>query len=198
LNDQKRPAAPRATPWRTSTEERVAGALGELPAYVRRARGVEEAIERFHEALAREREERLEITALKVRRLVDLGDEALAEHGGDLDRDALAALVAELAEIEAYRRVRARPARTRPADVARAIREVRRSVVRFNEAWEAHLAGEEPYALVNERIDGYNRWYALERQCALRYVPVNRVSFAPIEPVTPERARARHPGLPCP
>jgi len=198
VSEKKRPLQIRATPWKTSTEEKVAGALGELPAYVRRDRAVEEAIERFHATLAAERIERLEITALKVRRLVDLGEKALRAHD-DLDHDALAELRKELEPLEAYRRVRARaPEKPRAADVKRALTEVRRSVQRFNTAWDLRLADEESYAQVNERIEGYNRWYAFERQCALKHVPISQVRFAAIAPVTAADAGERHPTLSCP
>lgn len=168
----------RAVPWKTPPEDMVKGALGEVPAYVRRARRVEDAMRDLFRDAALAREERLLFVVLR-----------LGHH-----RDVLAALDREpsvgvtslhdaVAGLEAWRRRRSRSVGL-AGEPARSLASLRESVARFNRRWEAWVREEAPLARVNREVDGYNRHYRLERQCALKYVPFDAIRFEEKSAVT--------------
>ncbi|MFQ3591815.1 MAG: hypothetical protein SNJ82_01335, partial [Gemmataceae bacterium] len=49
---------------------------------------------------------------------------------------------------------------------------------------------------VNQLREGYNRWYVLEKSCALRNEAVARLGFTPLQPLTHEEVAAQFPALP--
>jgi hypothetical protein len=155
VTEEPRKAHVRAVPWTTPTEEKVKGALGEIPAYVRRARRVEDAVEALHREAAEIREEMLRFVVLRRKRVEE-------------------------------------------SDDPRALEALRTSIRRFNRRWEAWIREEAPIDRVNDRIDGYNRHYRMERQCALKYVPLDKVAFTPKERITPESLLEEYPLLPLP
>lgn len=155
MTDEPRKARIRAVPWTTSTEEKVMGALGEIPAYVRRARRVEKSIAALHREACEVREEMLRFVVLRRKRVEETGD-------------------------------------------PRALDALRTSIRRFNRRWPEWLAGEAPLDRVNEEIDGYNRHYRMERQCAVKYVPLDKIAFTKKERITVESMLDRYPLLRLP
>jgi len=51
---------------------------------------------------------------------------------------------------------------------------------------------------VNRAVEGYNLHYRLERQCALKYVPLDKLRFTKKERVTPESLMEDFPLLKLP
>ena len=120
--------------------------------------------------------------------------------------DAVRPLVADEEQIETLRRLYAEMEprlRTRegPTASARALRqafnELRESIRRFNRRWREFL-GELDLRRINVLRDGYNRYYVLEKECALRSPRLARQGFRPLEPVAPQDLEALLPPLPEP
>ena len=65
----------------------------------------------------------------------------------------------------------------------RALEEVTESVQRFNRRWQAFLQTVN-VTPVNEQREGYNRYYVLEKECALRSPKLARPGFRRLEPLT--------------
>ncbi|MCC6420125.1 MAG: hypothetical protein IT429_17965 [Gemmataceae bacterium] len=166
-----------------------------VPAYVRRAREVEEAFERLIERCERQREEWLPMVRLRLGTLHDLAGEweLLEPLLTDGDLDALRQLHAALAP-----RLRVPVARTSsPRALRRAVRDLRESLEHFNRRWQTHLEGLN-FAAIDELRDGYNRYYVVEKECAVRSPALARQGFRPLAPVTLAEVAARLPTLPVP
>ena len=142
--------------WKRSLAERVESALGELPAYLRRARRVERVRAALFSSAAREYEERL--------RFVHMRRDSVQNARGD-------------------------------AAIRRARRSLVGAIARFDKSWTRWVERDAQIEQVNEEIRGYNRYFELERQCALKYVPVNAVEFEPQPEVSREEIFARFPRL---
>jgi hypothetical protein len=168
----------------------------DAPAYIRRARGVQAALEQLLEYARRRRAEWLEIVRMRIGVLHALvGDwdnlrPFLADDAQlDILRYHLAALAAPLrAPVEPTTSLR---------PLRRALGELHESLERFNERWRAFLANMDLSA-VNELRDGYNRYYVLEKECAVRSARIARQGFVPLQPLTTEEVAAQLPLLPVP
>lgn len=168
----------------------------DAPAYIRRARGVQAALDQLLEHCRRRRAEWLEIVRLRIGMLHALAGEwgnvrpLLADDEQlDILRYHLAALAAPLrAPLEATTSARV---------VRRALRELHESLERFNQRWQAFLTGVDLTAL-NELREGYNRYYVLEKECAVRSARIARQGFAPLPPLTTDDLAAQFPLLPVP
>jgi hypothetical protein len=68
---------------------------------------------------------------------------------------------------------------------------------RFNRRWEAFLPTVDLTSL-NRLREGYNRYYLLEKECAVRSVVVARRGFSPLPPLTQTDLAALLPCLPVP
>ena len=189
----------RAVPWTTPTEEKVKGALGEVPAYMRRARKLEDEIGLLWEAAGTAREELLPWVCLRLRRLLDLPEERLREEFSPASDAALESLYEEVRRLEPFRRLRPRPGPgARRGLPSRALEALRGSIIRFNRAWTRWIDEESGLETVNELIEGYNRHFVFERQCAVRYVPLNRLTFRKKKPLSRLDLLERHPLLTLP
>lgn len=89
-----------------------------------------------------------------------------------------------------------------PVEPTSSLRRLRRALVeliesteRFNRGWKPFLEAVD-LARVNELRDGYNRWYVLEKECALRSPRLARLGFQRLEPITPETLAVLFPPLP--
>lgn len=183
----------RAVPWKTPTEDKVKGALGEIPAYVRRAKGLEATIDRLWREAEAARSELLAWVCLRAWQVEAL-PEAEAPEGGAFDSVRTA-----VEGLPAWRRLSARtPPKVRRGDGVRARDRLRDSIRRFNAAWETWLDEEAPLNEVNEQVEGYNRHWAFERQCVAKYVPLDKLGFRRREPLTREDLLDRYPLLPMP
>jgi hypothetical protein len=168
----------------------------DAPAYVRRARGVQESLEAKIRDL---RATRLEWTLLP-RTLLGL----LQMRAGCwmalrplLQDDAQVEVLVEL-ETELQPRPRLRePAIRSPAKLRRSLRELVYSLRRFNERWLLFVTSVDLEKLNQIRAD-YNRYYLLEKECALRSPRLARQGFVPLAPMTLADLLERLPPLPVP
>ncbi|HXG11012.1 MAG TPA: hypothetical protein VNK04_14735 [Gemmataceae bacterium] len=166
------------------------------PAFARRARRVQEAFDGLLERCRHCRDEMLTMVRLRLGTL-----EALAG-----DWAALRPLLADEAQVEVLRRMHTeleprlrvpieRTSSTRK--LRQALEELAESIQHFNQRWQAHLQTVDLSA-VNELRDGYNRYYVLEKECALRSPRVARLGFRRLEPLTRDELAALLPPLPVP
>ena len=65
----------------------------------------------------------------------------------------------------------------------RALHELRASIIRFNERWNAFLPTVDLSEL-NAQREAYNRYYLLEKECALRSARLARQGFRRLEPLS--------------
>jgi hypothetical protein len=167
----------------------------DAPAYVRRARQVQDA---FDELLARCRRQREEWLAMVCTRLATLY--ALA---GEWDR--LRPLLAEdtlreLRELHAELASEVRVPTERTSSVRalrRAVTELKESAERFNRRWRDYLSKVD-LSPVNQLRIGYNRYYLLEKECAVRSPRLARQGFRRLAPLTREELTALLPPVPVP
>jgi hypothetical protein len=189
----------RETPPTRALEDQAARevlAQYDAPAYVRRARAVEQAYEALLARCRQQREQWLEMVRLRVGILrATAGDwEALRPHvADDAQLDLLRNLHDTLAPL-----LRAPVEPTRAARPLRqALLELQQSIRRFNRRWEDYLAALD-VAEVNEARAKYNRYYLLEKECALRSQAVARQGFRRLEPISPDDVARLFPPLACP
>lgn len=168
----------------------------DAPAYVRRARRVDAEWEGLLARCRRQRDEWLELVRTRLAML-----HALAGDWGRLE-----SLLADVEDVESLRLMHAelRPELRLPVTATGSVRALRRAVAelaesleRFNRRWQAYLDTVD-LAAVNAARDGYNRWYVLEKECALRSARLARQGFQPLAPLTLDAVIAALPLLPVP
>ncbi len=76
----------------------------------------------------------------------------------------------------------------------RALKELCASLEVFNRRWQAWLTGLD-LTHINQLRDGYNRYYLIEKECALRSARVAREGFVRLAPLTLDDVRALLPAL---
>lgn len=148
----------------------------DAPAFARRARAVAEAYEHLLAKCRRRRDELLREVRERLGRLGAVP--GLAELGR-----AAGAVEAGPPWAGSARRLR------------RELRELAGAVGRFNAAWAEFLAGL-CLGEVNGLRDGYNRYYLLEKECAIRSVRLAAHGFEPLAMLTPADLAALWPPLP--
>jgi hypothetical protein len=165
----------------------------DAPAYVRRARRVQQALDDLLNRCRKQRTEWLMMTRLHVGTLRALaGDWAslqlyLTEEGlRDLERlhDELQPKLRLPVERDDSPRV-----------LRAALAELRASLARFNGRWEEFLRGID-LGPVNAEREAYNRYYVLEKECALRNAVVARHGFQPLPALTTADLLSLLPPLP--
>jgi hypothetical protein len=163
------------------------------PAFVRRARGVQEALERLLERCRHKRNEWLAMVRLRVGELRALAGDwsVLRSLLASGQEEALERLHTEL---EPRLRVPVTQTSARRL-LRRALRELNESIERFNHRWHKYL-GEVDLGPLNELRDGYNRYYIMEKECALGSAALARQGFRPLPPYTRAELHAELPPLP--
>jgi hypothetical protein len=101
-----------------------------------------------------------------------------------------------LAELRPRLRVAVEPA-TSHRQLRFALQDLCESIDRFNRRWLDYLANVD-LRPVNELRENYNRYYLLEKECAMRSAVLARLGFRRLEPLTREDVRGRLPPLPVP
>ncbi|MFO0879202.1 MAG: hypothetical protein U0840_17800 [Gemmataceae bacterium] len=169
--------------------------LFDAPAYIRRARQVEHAYTQLLDRARRQREEWLLMVRLNLGRLHALagGWEALRPW---MDADQQPLLEQLWRDLSPRLRMPLR-ATTSPRPLRKALRELLDSLERFNTRWRAYLVGLDR-TTINELREGYNRYYVLEKACALRSDTLARLQFAPLPPLQVADLEAALPPLPVP
>ena len=166
------------------------------PAYVRRARRVEDAFRALVDHCEEKRRTMLEIARVRLGML-----RALAG-----DWDTLSGVVMDAPDLKVLRRLEAalEPALRIPPPPTRSQRILRRalcelieSLERFNRRWRQFLDAVD-LRPINELRDGYNRYYVLEKEFAVRSARVARHGFVPLAPLTAAALFELLPLLPVP
>jgi hypothetical protein len=168
----------------------------DVPAYIRRARRVQQAFDHLVQRCRAQREEWLKAVALRLRMLGALAGDwhSLRPLLRDADQvGVLRELEALLGPVPRKRPWSAASLRAR----RRALRHLHEGIERFNRRWQAYLPTVD-LTPVNEARDGYNRYYLLEKECAVRSARVARQGFHRLEPVTVADLAALLPPLPIP
>jgi hypothetical protein len=168
----------------------------DAPAFVRRARAVQDAFDKLMTGCRRQREEWLQSVRM------DLG--VLRARAGDW-RNLLPWLAGEmqldvLAELDKLLQPRPRvsvPVTSSPGKLPRALVRLLDGIERFKRRWCEFLAGLD-LDKVNRLRDGYNRYYLLEKECALRSARLAQLGFRRLEPLTAADLGTLLPPLPVP
>jgi hypothetical protein len=167
----------------------------DAPAYIRRARRVEQAYDDLVERCRKQRREwlagvRLHLGALKA---------------GAGTWDALRPILADDEQVDVLKCLHAEAGDPKHAMTGPAHQPGRRrvlwylcqSVERFNRRWRAFIAGLD-LGEINGLRDGYNRYYLLEKECAVGPARLLPQTFWRLEPVTAGELLGRLPPLPVP
>lgn len=168
----------------------------DVPAYIRRGRGVQAAFEQLLEHGRRRCAEWLEIVRMRIGVLHALAGDWENLRPFLADNDQLDILRYHLAALASPLRAPVEPT-TSVRSLRRAMREVCEGLERFNERWRTFLANMDLTA-VNELREGYNRYYVLEKECAVRSARIARQGFVPLQPLTIDDVSAQLPLLPVP
>src|SRR5262245_44998508 len=175
---------------------RMLKGLFDAAAYVRRARNVEAALEHVLGKARAVREEWLDMARMRIGVLYALtGDWAALRPwlADDEQTRVLAVLHEALAP-----KLRAPPEPTRSPRAQRgALRELLDSLERFNARW-AEYVRKIDVTVVNQMREGYNRYYLLEKACAVRNEAVVRAGYAPLPPLDLAELQRLLPPLPVP
>jgi hypothetical protein len=168
----------------------------DAPAYIRRARGVQAALDQLLDYCRGRRAEWLEFVRMRIAKL-----HALAGDWGTLlpllaDNDQLDILRYHLAALASPLRA---PVETTSSShvLRRALRELDESLERFNQRWRMFLTNVDLTA-VNQLREGYNRYYVLEKECAVRSTRIAKQGFTPLPPLFHDDLMAQFPFLPVP
>ncbi len=183
----------------TSEEDRrivqeIAGRFGPA-SFMRRAKLVETSWARLLERGDHARREHLAMVRLRVGQLHALaGEDALRRLlPDDADRAMLARLHDEL---QPELRMPLEPT-TSVRTLRGALRDLVEAMESFNARWQRWLA-EADLTAVNKAREDYNRYYVLEKECALGSAVVARRDFKPLPPITRGDVEAQLPLLELP
>jgi len=177
-------------------EENELASLFDTPAYMRRAKGVEEALEQLLARCRQQREQWLLMARLRLGQLHALAGDWMALRPLLADDEQITVL--EWLRQHLAPKLRLPPAATKSQRVLRrALRELIESLERFNVKWREYLPKVDLKA-VNDLRDGYNRYYVLEKACALRSDLLARHGFTPLPPFDLRALEAQLPPLPVP
>jgi len=171
-------------------------ALHGAPAYVRRAQNVEAAWQQIVERCRRQRHEWLGLARTRLGFLRALAGEWTALEAILAGPDDVAALVQLERELEPTLKARPEPTRSRRR-LRHALHELVDSLTYFNERWQAYLAKVD-VTEVNRLRHDYNRYYVLEKECAVRSPQIARQGFRPLAPATVAELAALFAPLPVP
>jgi len=150
----------------------------DAPAFLRRARNVEEAWKGLLDRCRCKRDHLLEMPRLRLARFVKLIEAQSPIPAEVCDPAELSSLNELHREWKPQLRSPVRPARSQ-AEIVRALADVAHSFERFNRRWLEFVGGLD-FAHVNGLRDGYNRYYVLEKECALYSSRTAREGFVPL------------------
>jgi hypothetical protein len=168
----------------------------DAPAYARRGQQMQNALDALLAQCRRQREEWLDMVRLRLGVLQALAG-AWSALRPFLADDAQVRILEQLAaELKPSLRLPVE-ATTSARRLGHALDELRGSLNRFNRRWPAYLATVD-LTRVNQLIDGYNRYYVLEKECVVRSAPLARHGFTPHELLSVAGLTALMPQLPVP
>ena len=172
--------------------QQIAGSFDE-PAFLRRARDTENAWVFLLERARKQQAEWLNIPTLRLGRLA-----MLAPHFQACEPFITADSASDLRSLHSkwnpqLKRMLA-PA-TKQSQVQAAIDQLIAAFERFNTRWSSYVADLD-YDYVNNMRQQYNRWYVIEKECALQSFRTATTGFKPLPMVTVEDVTALLPLLP--
>jgi hypothetical protein len=166
------------------------------PAYIRRGAQVEAAYEQLVNQCRRQRDEWLAMPRLRFGVLHALAGDWLRLRPVLAGDDQLAVLV-ELETILQPRSRRETEATSSTRKLRLGLLELVESLERFNRRWQAFLPTVDR-TRINQLRDGYNRYYVLEKECAVQSPRIARQGFRPLSPLAVTGLAAALPALPVP
>jgi hypothetical protein len=166
------------------------------PAYVRRAREVEGALAHLLQQCRKQRDEWLVMVRLRLATLRDLVGDWDSLRPLLVDEDQVNLLREMELALQPQLRVPVFPTSS-PRVLRRTLGELVESIGRFNRRWSEFLPSVD-LTRVNELRDGYNRFYLLEKECAVRSPRLARQGYRRLEPLTTEHLAALLPPLRVP
>ena len=187
-----------ATPCRTpdGAETNELMSLFDVPAYVRRARGVEGALAHLLGLAGQVREEWLGMVRLRLGVLYALAGDWSALRPWLVDDEQVQVL--ESLRVSLAPRLRLPPPPTRsPRALRGALKELLTSLERFNARWADYLRKVD-VSTINSLREGYNRYYVLEKSCAMRSDVLAKQGFVALQPLDPTELERHLPLLPLP
>lgn len=156
----------------------------DAPAFVRRARDVQGSWEELLQRCTRQRDEWLQLPKIRLGIGAALAGEWAAV--GNLLADPADARHLEEMHARWQPKLRVIPPRTdSPRKLHVALSQLIHSWARFNRRWQRFVE-EVELTRLNERRAAYNRYYVLEKECALRSATLARQGFRLLPAVTPD------------
>lgn len=172
--------------------QQIAGSFDE-PAFLRRARDTENAWVFLLDRARKQRVEWSKIPRLRLGRLAMLAPDfqacelfITADSAGDLR---------SLQKKWNPQLKRALTPARKQSQIQAAIDQLTTAFERFNTGWSDYVTGLN-YDHVNNMRRQYNRWYVIEKECALQSFRTATTGFKPLPMVTVEDVTARLPLLP--
>ena len=174
------------------TFQQIAGVFDE-PAFIRRARQTENAWTFLLQRAKREYLERLKMPLMRLARLEMLSSN-FQLIGNALAPEAVT-ILADVFQTHTPRLKRQLKATACQSELDKEVRLLVESFRRFNSKWESFIQKLD-YERVNILRDGYNKYYVLEKECALQSFRTAYDSFRPLPPVSEREVLQRFPLLP--
>lgn len=177
-------------PWTKSARQMLG--LMDTPAYLKRALRVQDATNALFKRCETQRSDWLEGVRLRSRHWCRLAhqDPALVGQLSREKRDALDRLNDELGINLGQSASNLSPGRP-----GRVWSDLLESVERFNQRWSRFIEALDCNR-ANQLIEGYNRYYLFEKECAFRSPRLASVGYRPLDKITPELLLTRYPLLP--
>ena len=166
------------------------------PAYIRRANRVEAAFKEILDRCQKQRAEWLVMARIRLGTLRMLAADWFALRPLLRDEQQIDVLRQLDVALEPKPRLLEDATRSR-GKLRRALRELIVNLEQFNRRWQEFLAGVDLTAVNKLRAD-YNRYYVLEKECAVRSARLARQGFVPLAPLTRAELEAALPLLPVP
>jgi hypothetical protein len=168
----------------------------DAPAFIRRARRVQEALDLVLSRCRQQRDEWLMMPRLRLGMLRALAGDWHRLQPWLANKDQLVRL--QDLEKELTPRLRVRIESTPSGrKLQRALRALRDSLETFNRRWVNFLSTVD-LTSVNKAREGYNRYYLLEKECAMRSPRMARQGFKRLESFTIGELMTMLPILPIP
>jgi hypothetical protein len=168
----------------------------DAPAYIRRGRGVQEALDHLLRKCRAQRDEWLGMTRLHLGRLHALAGDWSALRSLVTDEEQLAVLESLRASLSPKLRAPVQATTSQPV-LRHALHGLVSSLKRFNARWHDYLQNVDR-SVIDQLRDGYNRYYVLEKSCAMRSDRLAGLGFVPLEPLSVEELASHLPPLPVP
>ncbi len=168
----------------------------DVPAFVRRAQRVQEALDRVVAGCRRQRHQWLTMPRIRLGVLKGLAGEWERLSSWLADGDQVKVLHDLDKELAPQLRSRIEPTSS-GRKLQRALQALEESLEYFNRRWRAYLPGVD-LTQVNELRVGYNRYYLLEKECTMRSPRLARQGFRRLEPLTVQELADLLPPLSVP